>query len=222
MNQVLDKLGIYDLVAVLLSGIIAVGITLISDSIFFNIGLSSHISTDDTIIFFVLSYLVGVIFQEIGHLLHRRILNKNDKILKNALDTSRDHCLLSVRELERVYAAAREQLSQEEIDDTVLFYNYCRHLGGRNTSADKDHSVAAMSRSLSLFFILLGLAVIITAIYKCMIWYIGCAGAILLVAALLWNRSNRFYEIRYVRIIRTFYYSYLDNKTKSSDSSANG
>lgn len=217
-NQILDKLGIYDLFAVLLSGIIAVSTTLVVAPIFFNADLSTYIQPDQTIIFLVLCYLVGIFLQEAGNLLYRLFLKRGKKILSKLLNPSSDTDIksdnLSINEILRIKNAAKEHIAESELDDTILLYNYCRYRSPKNTSADKDQALAAMSRSLSIYFGTLGLSILVPVFVRDDINKLGfivCIFVALLLAIMLWSRCERFYKIRYARIFRTFYYSQLNN-----------
>ena len=89
INNVLEKFGIYDIVAVLLSGICICTFSLAVDQLLFGSRFSSLLSTDNAISFFVISYFIGLLFQEIGSLFYRKFINKKNRILLNALDTSK-------------------------------------------------------------------------------------------------------------------------------------
>ena len=66
MNQILDKLGIYDLVGVLLSGISITFFTMIviweGNPDLLNINL--RIQKDEMVPFLIISYFVGLVFQK--------------------------------------------------------------------------------------------------------------------------------------------------------------
>lgn len=89
MNQILDKFGIYDLVAVLLSGICIVTFSIIADKALFQSELLDSLEIDDTLFFLVISYFVGLLFQEVGSALQKEIFQKNNSLLKKALDTAK-------------------------------------------------------------------------------------------------------------------------------------
>ena len=47
LDKLLDKLGFYDLIGVLLPGITATGFSILADKIVFHIGLDKYLSTED-------------------------------------------------------------------------------------------------------------------------------------------------------------------------------
>lgn len=113
MDKVLNKFGIYDLIAVLLSGLIITSISIIvfnlagiSTSVFNNIGI------DKTVLFLIGSYIVGLTAQELGSVLDKYVFFRNNKMLIKALRTSigkgkqinlKSHIYMSEREKAEVY-----------------------------------------------------------------------------------------------------------------------
>lgn len=73
MNKILDKLGIYDLVAVLLSGISISTFSLLIMRIVYNKQVDLDLQVNETLLFLVLSYFVGLIFQELGSFYRKSI-----------------------------------------------------------------------------------------------------------------------------------------------------
>lgn len=160
MNQVLDKLGIYDLVAVLLSGICIVTFSAIADKALFQSELLDSLKIDDTLIFLVVSYFVGLLFQEVGSALQKEIFQKNNNLLKRALDTAKvpTHQFLTSEEKNNVSQIIQKELALENPPDISLLYNYCKYylvINGCMVSADKNQSISGLSRSLSLYFLVL-------------------------------------------------------------------
>ena len=81
IDENFEKLGIYDLLAVLLSGIIITFLTIEFESV---LEIASYLKLkpfalqlDKNITFIIISYLVGTIFQEIGAQIDIKILNTN-------------------------------------------------------------------------------------------------------------------------------------------------
>ena len=66
MSKIFDKLGIYDLVAVLLSGICMSTFSILVFQLIYNVPVTMDVHVDETVLFFVLSYFLGLIFQETG------------------------------------------------------------------------------------------------------------------------------------------------------------
>lgn len=214
MDKVLDKLGIYDLVAVLLSGVCATGTTYIADELIFHFGISQHINPDNTAIFLILSYLLGTVLQELGSLITRSITNKNDKLLRQALDTNSANRYLTAIELAQISALVQSELHLEATPDINTIYNYCKHCGGNSPQADKDQSIAAFSRSLALYFFAISIFVFLYALSIFHLNYLFLSIVFFAVALILGFRSTRFYKLRYAKIVRQFYYTYLNETNK--------
>lgn len=71
---------------------------------------------------------------------------------------------------------------------------------------DKDQSIAAMSRSLSVFFSVVGGLIIIIVFFSDCIRYIWLVPVSMFLAVLMFIRFRRFTIIRYVRILRAYLY----------------
>lgn len=217
VDKVLDKLGIYDLIGVLLPGVIASAISLIIDEALLQFGMNQYLNTDNLLVFLIISYFVGVVLQELGSILMKCCYG-GEKLLKkalNPLDNSRER--IPKQEWELIISYVKEKMALEEQPSLSLVYNYCKNSGGNSTLADKDHSVAAMSRSMAVYFALLSLFFLgILCIEKevCVACYL-CGAVTMMI--LMWKRSVRFYIIRYIRIMRAYYYqSVKDNHTKKN------
>lgn len=90
MSEILEKFGIYDLLAVLLSGICITTMSLFIAQVVFEKETTLELIVNESLLFLVLSYLTGLIFQEIGSLIQKEFIFKNNKLLKNSLETSDD------------------------------------------------------------------------------------------------------------------------------------
>ena len=219
MDKVLDKLGIYDLVAVLLSGVCALGTTYVSDELIFHFGLSRYINPENTAIFLILSYLIGTTLQELGSALTRNATNKNSKLLQQALDVNHtNHQYISKTELEQINALVQTKLKLDNTPDIDVLYNFCKHCGGNSPQTDKDQSIAAFSRSISLHFFILSISVILYALVMTQYRFLIVGSLILLLSFIFWSRCIRFYKLRYVKIIRQYYYIYLRQSEANSSS----
>lgn len=217
MDKVLDKLGIYDLVAVLLSGICALGTTYISDELVFHHGLSLYINPENTAIFLILSYLVGTILQELGSIITKRLTNKKSKLLLQALDVNRTNRYISEIELRQIYVIVQTKLQLQNTPDIDTVYNFCKHCGGNSPQADKDQSIAAFSRSLALHFYILFALILVHTIQKAQYDYLFLSTLVLLIAFIFWFRSIRFYKLRYAKIIRQYYYTHISQNEEVTD-----
>ena len=87
MDKVLEKLGIYDLVAVLLTGICMVVFSVLIANAFFQYDVSGLLKLENTTYLLVISYFVGLIFQECGSFIQRKCLKRNELLEKVFEDT---------------------------------------------------------------------------------------------------------------------------------------
>lgn len=76
MSKILDKLGIYDLVAVLLAGISISTFTILVLQLIYKIPIDTNLQVNETLLFFVLSYFLGLIFQEISSFIQKKVLTR--------------------------------------------------------------------------------------------------------------------------------------------------
>lgn len=216
-DKVLDKLGIYDLIGVLLPGVIACAVSVIVDEALLGFGLRRYINADDLLIFLLLGYLTGVILQEIGSLA-MKFIDRGQRMLHKALkplDDSRVH--ISSEEWELIESSVAMKLCKEKPISKNLLYNHCKNAGGNSMLADKDQSIAAMSRSMAVYFSLLSLLLmggaLVTKEFRIMVFV--CVFSLL--SLLLWKRSERFYIMRYIRIVRAYYYRNSEQVKKAEE-----
>lgn len=129
VNQILDKLGIYDLTAVLLSGTIMVTFSVLTGKTLFYAELLDYFEIDNTLFFLVISYFVGLVFQELGSMIQKLIICRNNRLLIRALDTSRTHShqCLTTEEINSVYGIVKKELALESLPNVVVLYNYCKY-----------------------------------------------------------------------------------------------
>lgn len=209
MDKILDRLGIFDLVAVFLPGVIATGLSLVMDDAVFNTGFSAYVSPDELVIFLIISYLVGTIFQELGSLIYKYFVNRNDVLLSHALNVERKNCTLTKEEKYAVQRIVQKELRLEEVPDDTQLFHFCRYSGGSTAHSDKEQSLAAMSMNLSLYFFLLASYAGVWSVshQERACWYAVVIA--MLVGVLFFARSARYYSVRFVRVVRTYYYSYI-------------
>lgn len=151
MDKVLDKLGVYDLIGVLLTGII-ISLFTIRILIFFDWNLV--IETTDSFQFLVISYFVGLVFQELGSKLN------SVNILKSIFKTTNDlQASLSQKEINFYQTTIYEKLNFDLSDDNsiVEIYDYCKSFLNDKDSIKQDRkkSLGGMARSLSIYFLFL-------------------------------------------------------------------
>lgn len=217
MNEILDKLGIYDLIGVLLPGIC---ISTFSLCILRYFNLEQLISLSDfkiseTVSFLIISYFLGVIFQELGSLVFNRMLHKNQKYLSSVLHTSKNNTYsLTREEIEGIFYYVGYKLNLQNpflhYDDV---YNYCRfQLSGTDqiTKSDKDLSISGMSRSLSLYFFVAPILLyILPSVRTQLRSYLLLLITSFAISFILYWRYVRFVKMRYVKIFRAFYYNII-------------
>ena len=211
MSKILDKLGIYDMVAVLLAGINISTFSIIVMQLIYKIPIDVSLQVNETLLFFVLSYFLGLIFQEISSLIQKKITHKNNRLLKAALKTSNNsHIYLTDTEKDGVYdyIIGKLQLNSDDDNNNVV-YNYCKFYILENidtTRIDKDQSISSMGRSLSLYFAVLASVVLINIFFQPSLEKIVLVIISVCFSILLYYRCIRFAKLRYINIFRTFYY----------------
>ena len=152
MDKFLNKLGIYDIVAVFFTGAIVLTVTHLIIKNIYGMGLLDSIN--DPVTFITISCVAGWFLQEIGSFIFRKKYKKLywfSKILnENAND---DDIHISAKEV----AALNSKLNtigDKYIDDLEYKYNYLKAFYTKNfdtSSIDRDQSMAAMARSLFIF-----------------------------------------------------------------------
>lgn len=211
MGKILDKFGIYDLVAVLLSGISMSAFSILVLQLIYKIPIDTNLQVNETLLFFVLSYFLGLIFQEVSSFIQKICTHEKNRLLKSALKTSSNsHIYLTDIEKNGVYSYIIEKLNlnPDEVNDNVV-YNYCKFYILKNsdtTRIDKYQSISSMGRSLSLYFASLAFGVLIDSFFQP-----SKAKIILVIFSVFFTilflyRFIRFAKLRYTNIFRTFYY----------------
>lgn len=212
MNKILDKLGVYDLIAVLLSGISISTFSVLVLQFVYKFPIDINLQVNETLSFLVLSYFLGLVFQEISSFIQKKSSHKNNGLLKSALKTQKDsHIFLTEIEKMGVYSYVinKLNLNPNENNDNVI-YNYCKFYiieSGDTTRIDREQSISAMSRSFSLYFALLTILVLINIFFQPEFTKVVLVGVSLFFTFLFYYRCIRFTKLRYINIFRTFYYN---------------
>ncbi len=214
LDNILSRLGIYDLMGVLYTGtIISVTLWFIND--LFNIVNFQFEALDvnGTFLFIVISYFLGLVFQEVGSFISKSIFFRKNKLLHIAMRSKEnDPYLMSEAEMKLLKKKLKEERGYENNNaDISYIYNYCKSYCFEHCDVsliDKDQSIAAMSRSLSVFFYVLGVLIIIVVFLSDSIRYIWLVPVpvSMFLAVLMFIRFRRFTIIRYVRILRAYLY----------------
>lgn len=211
MNEVLNKLGIYDLVGVLLSGMIMSTFSIIIIFLMYDFSVTDYLGISETLVFLIVSYFIGMIFQELGAILQRKKFDKDKKWLSSILDTSKtSNDYLNNDEINGVRSYVNKKL--KEIDnkfdtnnDTNIYY-YCKSHIGDMSQIDKEQSLSAMSRSLYLYFAVLTFWFCVDVFRQPSLLKIVFIFVSLFFKVLFFQRCKRFTKLRYAYIIRKFYY----------------
>ena len=211
LDNILSRLGIYDLIGVLYTGTI-ISVTLwFINSVFDIVKLQFEVlDVNGTFLFIVVSYFLGLVFQEIGSFLSKSFFFRKNKLLHTAMvSKENDAYLMSDTEMKLLKKKLKEDHAYDNnITDTSYTYNYCKSYCFEHCDVsliEKDQSIAAMSRSLSVFFSALSVFIFIV-LFNDGIGYIWLVPVLMFLATLMFIRFRRFTIIRYVRILRAYLY----------------
>lgn len=139
--------------------------------------------------------------------------DKGNKLLKKALTpTKGSRASITQQELDLFNLVIKESFPDAFKHNCSLKHDYCKYAGGNSSSADKDQSIAAMSRSMSIYFLLLSIGLLINCIIAWNIYTVVAVVISSIITILMWYRSFRFYKIRYIRIIRNYCYKQINHK----------
>lgn len=213
LDNILSRLGIYDLMGVLYTGTI-ISVTLwFINSVFDIVNLQFQaLDINGTFLFIVISYFLGLVFQEVGSFLSKSIFFRKNKLLHTAMGSKEnDPYLMSDAEVKLLKKKLKEDRYYEKNNEDISYiYNYCKSYSFEHCDIsliDKDQSIAAMSRSLSVFFSALSVFIfIIVVFFNDGIGYIWLFPVSMFLAVLMFIRFRRFTIIRYVRILRAYLY----------------
>ncbi len=222
MDDILSKLGVYDLIGVLYTGIvISVCSWFLND--LYDIVQFEFVDNgiNKTVQLLVVSYFLGLIFQEIGSLMCKKVFFPRNKLLLMSMKTDKEEWQLSsseLDELEKLVSSKNDQAADDE--QLVSLYNRCKyyHLQNCDTAKiDKDQSISAMSRSLFVYFgivcIIIGIRFLADPSTILAIGFLISAG----LALLMFERFKRFVGIRYVHILRAYLYRSKENHQSSTE-----
>lgn len=212
LDNILSRLGIYDLMGVLYTGTI-ISVTLwFINSVFDIVNLQFQaLDVNGTFLFIVISYFLGLVFQEVGSFISKSIFFRKNKLLHIAMRSKEnDPYLMSEAEMKLLKKKLKEERGYENNNaDISYIYNYCKSYCFEHCDVsliDKDQSIAAMSRSLSVFFSVLSVLIIIAVFLSDSIRYIWLVPTSMFLSVLMFIRFRRFTIIRYVRILRAYLY----------------
>lgn len=204
MDKILERLGIYDLVGVMFSGLI---ILLLTKYMFAFLNLNLKIDIDDTFQMLIISYFIGLVFQEIGSKLNCW------KILISTFKPTGDlHISLLQKEIDFLIEECHIKLGYENAaNNLVEFYIFCKTKSHGDLDFDRKQSLSGMARSLMIYFIfsssMLIIGFFITFDYK----YLAILFLCICLSWIFYNRYKRFLKMKYVHVLRSYYCSNILN-----------
>lgn len=217
MNMIFEKMEIYDLISVLLSGVTIVILSVLIDDALLNskYQFNTYIKIEDTFLFLVISYFIGIIFQEISSFIYNHFTKDNRRIIDNVFNKHKNaYQNLSIEEKEGICNIIEKELNLTASVDTDFLYNYCKFYlisKDNTTRIDKYQSIFGMSRSLSLYFITI---FALTIFSRDKNWWLIISSIVL--SVLFSYRCIRFSKMRYTNMFRSYYYTYLQNDKKNT------
>lgn len=215
MNEIFEKLGIYDFVAVLLSGSCIMTATLWLNERIWKYELPSLKEGKKTFVFFICSYLVGVCMQEITSYIYKAI-DKNNKVLSIAYGAEESekvsHYSLTEYEREKVKKNAKQYLKETKTDlELEEIYNCCKFYlikqGKGIEQMDKQQAIYGFSRSVGGYFCVMGIVGGYFTQEKRIFLILLVIGIVMI------YRCVRFARMRYVSIMRNFCYTYEEQNS---------
>lgn len=225
IDTILSRLGIYDIIGVLLSSALITYITKIMvEALWSSVYLSV---LDNALMAFLICYFVGLIFQEITSFVHKNwICRSKNRYLINAITPSSQHyMLMEDEEIDVVNKYVSDKLGIGDLKrkDNII-YNYCKNYYVKNANtvgADRDQAIAAMARSLSFYCFVATLVPLIKIICLFSNSSVKCCNIILLsvlitglvlLGFLLYHRFARFTYRRFITIYRYYLYNEICSK----------
>lgn len=227
VDTILSRLGIYDIIGVLLSGALITYITKIMIEVFWKAEEIEISLLNEAFPAFLICYFVGLIFQEFTSFIHKKwICHSKNRYLTNAITPSSQHYLfLEDEEIDAVNKHVSDKLGIGNLKrkDNII-YNYCKNYYRENANtvgADRDQAIAAMARSLSFYCFFAVLIPLIKIICLFSTSSAKCCNTILLIllllgfvllGMLLYHRFTRFTYRRFITIYRYYLYNVVWNK----------
>lgn len=219
MDNLFDKFGIYDFFGLLIPGmlffitLLYIDFPLIKDNIY------PSSSTFELIIFILVSYILGVLIQEIGSFLDRKFTKIRIKSRENFLKP--DKTFFSDYEFEEVKKIANKLLKKKDKNNEFftnkecvkIFFECkaCLENSGKMSKANKLDASFAMSRSFVVCNICIFVSLIIRFFYtileKQFSWslsYILILVYLFLSSVIFYNRAKRYSQMRTKTIIRQY------------------
>lgn len=207
MEEVLDKLGAYDLFVILMSGLLIWGNSIIW--IIYVLGVS--IPAKDNLFFtlpflFLQGYMIGILFQEIGNLIYKMMEKKAEyvKLVYQKLDPE------IKRKIEE-----HTLISKSSKKDCVQVYSYakmCVYHCDCYDRVEKGLVSASMSRSMCLFFFLSLIGTLLYLLNGITVMKISYIVYSFVAMCLFYRRWIRYVEFRIKEVFKSFYIYVISKK----------
>ena len=222
IDKFLNKLGIYDIVAVFFTGAIVSTITSLIIKYIYKYYLPFSVS--DPVIFITISCIIGWLLQEIGSFIFRKKYKRLHWFcIILACKTNDNEIHISAKEV-MLLNDKLNNIGDDNLDDLEYKYNYLKAFYTRHfdtSSIDRDQSMAAMARSLFIFS-LLGSSILFFTLFACFDYkYIILLAAMLFTTFFMFKRFRRFTIIRLEKIIRGYIYYELEENQISLNLNVN-
>lgn len=227
MDKILNKLGIYDIIGVLFTGICVVVIAVFLETKVYESGIIEKLDLHYYgVTFLVVSYMIGLLLQELGSFFYNEIFYGKDELLVSVFtENNNKRRSLTKEERARLKNIVNPQtkFSDENGNDYINTYFACKYWMAQNMvveKVDKNQALAAMSRSMVIFFTLESIRVMLVhplSIEQDCTWVMLFL-LFLFIVFLFHRRYIRFTQMRYVTIFR----EYLAMKAEKDDLDKSG
>lgn len=224
MDNLLDKLGIYDFWGTFVPGFIGTFILYFLRTYLVNENISIYNFKHDIIMYIIFSYFLGIMLHEIGHHIQNKIVyrkfififQKKSKLTGEPFDIFlNNNCnILSLSEQKlcldyfQQWQKENKIISLSDMELSHLFFNYCDYYiyqKGLGSKSEKMQSLYGMSRSLFVFFGLLSILIFPYSLYYQSTKRIDhLIISSILIMIVFYFRMKRFNEIRLKSVIRTY------------------
>lgn len=222
LNKILEKIGLYDLFVLLFTGVIALSTTIFMNWQVFDLDIFGSITVEETFAFLLISYFVGLILHEVSSLLYKHIFYRGHKLLRKAVSKNRkwqpafskmERNLIKKKLLDMPSLSNGESANRKICWSAAYEYSKVRMTtSGAVAHNERDQYTAGVSRSLSLYFAIMAVAVFVKSLWDhtCEHWlYVAIC---ILLMLLFHHRFLRYTYMRYIRTFRSFCFGTLDKK----------
>lgn len=235
VDKVLDKLGLYDIVAVLLSGMVITTLSYLLLTVVYAINieaLNNGFDSGVVFIFLILSYFIGLVFQELGSLfqftVHKLIHNNSLAMYKTRKHwkKEKDNGQKSYQYITKAeFELLKEKLQNVDMDskewnDNTIFY-YCKKYKEADDMnfIEKLQSLSGMSRSFAIYFFIVFVSSFVYYVSQ-QPYQINLKLFVPIIAFALflifYFRFTRFVIVRYTKIFRSYLYSNINEKSENN------